>query len=109
MPYMNPLKLFTGCFQLIGKTVSSNDSNDKYVLEGIEKISNVLKSLVSNQADMKNQFESVAFIGAQVAEQITKVSTVVALQEKSQTKVASGGSKQRTLYNNVLATEFSKR
>jgi len=41
---------------------------------------------------MENRFESVAFTGAQVAKQITKVSTVVAQQEKSWAEVASGGS-----------------
>ena len=86
-------------------TVSSNDNNDKNVLEGIEKISIVVKSLVENMADMKNRFESVAFTGAQVAEQITKVSTMVVQQEKSWAEVAFGGSKKRTLDNNVLATE----
>ena len=70
-------------------TVSLNDNNDKNVLEGIERISIVVKSLVGNMADMKNRFESVAFTGAQVAEQITKVSTVVAQQEKSWAEVAS--------------------
>ena len=70
-------------------TVSSNDNNDKNVLEGIERISIVVKSLVGNMADMKNRFESVAFTGAQVAEQITKVSTVVVQQEKSWAEVAS--------------------
>ena len=42
-------------------TVSSNDNNDKNVLEGIERISIVVKSLVGDMADMKNRFESVAF------------------------------------------------
>ena len=59
--------------------------------------------------DMKNRLESVAFTGSQVAEQITKVSTVVAQQEKSWAAVASGGSKGRTLDNNVLATEVAKK
>ena len=45
-------------------TVSSNDNNDKNVLEGIERISIVVKSLVGNMADMKNQYESVASTGA---------------------------------------------
>ena len=48
-------------------TVCSNNRNNKNVLEGIEKISNVVKSLVGDMADMKNKFESVAFTGAQVA------------------------------------------
>ena len=47
--------------------MSSNDSNDKNVLEEIEKISNVVKPLVSDMAGMNNQFESVASTGAQVA------------------------------------------
>ena len=63
-------------------TVSSNDNNDKNVLEGIERISIVVKSLVGDKADMKNRFESVAFSGSQVPEEITKVSTVVLQQEK---------------------------
>ena len=90
-------------------TVSSNDNNDKNVLEGIERISIVVKSLVGDMADMKNRFESVTFTGAQVAEQITKVSTVVAQQEKSWAEVASGGSKGRNLDNNVLATEVARK
>ena len=90
-------------------TVSSNDSNDKNILEGIERIRNVVKSLVVDMAVMKIRFESVTFTGAQVAEQITKVSTVVAQQEKSWAKVASGGSKGRTIDNNVLATEVARK
>ena len=43
--------------------MSSNDNNDHDVLEGIEKISNVVKSLLGDMADMKNQFESVASTG----------------------------------------------
>ena len=77
--------------------MSSNDKNDKNVFEGIERISIVVKSLVGNMADMKNRFESVAFTGAQVAEQITKVSTVVEQQEKSWSEVASGGSKNMNM------------
>ena len=45
-----------------------------------------MKSLVSDMADMKKQFESVASTGAQVAKQITKVSTVAAQQETSWAK-----------------------
>ena len=52
-------------------------------------------------ADMKNQFESVAFTGPQVAKQITKVRTVVVQLKKSCAKVAFGSSKVRTLDNNV--------
>ena len=89
-------------------TMSSNDNNDKNFLEGIERISIVVKSLVGDMVDMKNRFESVAFTGARVAEQITKLSTVVAYQEKTGAEVGSGGSKGRTLGNNVLATEVTR-
>ena len=60
-------------------------------------------------ADMKNRFESVAFTGVQIAEHITKVSKVVAQQEKSWAEVARGGSKGRTIDNNVLATEVARK
>ena len=63
-------------------TVSSNDINDKNVLEGIDKHCGK-KSLVSNMADMKNQFKSVASTGDQITKQLTKVNTVVAQQGKS--------------------------
>ena len=66
-------------------------------MEGIERINNVVKLLIADMADMKNSFESVAFTEAKVIEQITKVSTVVAQQEKSLTEVASGSSKEMTL------------
>ena len=56
-------------------------------------------------ADMKIRLEYVAFTGTQVAEQNTKISTVVAQQEKLWAELASGGSKGRTLDNNVLAKE----
>ena len=56
-------------------------------------------------ADTKNQFEPVASTGTHVAEQITKVSTVVAQQEKSWAEIATGGFKGRTLDSNVLAKE----
>ena len=59
--------------------------------------------------DMKNRFESVAFAWALVAEQITKLITVVAEQEKTKAEVSSGGSKGRTLDNNVLATEVARK
>ena len=90
-------------------TMSSNDNNDKNFLEGIERISIVVKSLVGDMVDMKNRFESVAFTGARVAEQITKLSTVVAYQEKTGAEVGSGGSMGRTLGNNVLATEVARK
>ena len=90
-------------------TVSSNDNKDKNVLEVTERISIVVKSLVGNMADMKNRFESVAYTGAKVVEQIIKVGTVVAQQEKSWAEVASGGSKGRNLDNNVLATEVARK
>ena len=60
-------------------------------------------------ADRKDRFESVDFTGAQVTEQITKISTVVAKQEKSWTEAASGGSKGKTLHKNVLATEVASK
>ena len=63
--------------------MSLNDSNDKNVLKGVKKISNVVKSLVSDMADKKNKFKPVASTGVQITKQITKVSTVVAQQEKS--------------------------
>ena len=44
-------------------------------------------------AYMKNQFESMSLTSAQVAQQITKLSTVVAQQGKSWAEVVSGGSK----------------
>ena len=62
-------------------TVSSNDNNKKNVLEGTQRISNVVKSLVGDMAVMKSRFDSVAFTGSQVAEQIIKVSTVMAQQK----------------------------
>ena len=68
----------------------SNNSNNKDVLEGIEK---------------KQRRKIICdFYRGQVAEQIIKVSTV-----KSWAKVASGGSKGKTLDNNVLATEVAKK
>ena len=63
--------------------MSSNDSNDKNVLERTKRKSNVVKSLVSHMADIKNNFEYVAYSIAPVAKQITKVSTVVIQQDKS--------------------------
>ena len=90
-------------------TVSSNDSNDRNVLKGIEKISNVVKSVVSDMADMKNQFKSMASTAAQITKQITKVSTVVAQQEKPWAKVASRGLKGKTVDHNVLATEIARK
>ena len=45
-------------------TVSSNDNNDKIVLEGIERISLLVKSLLGHLADMMNRFRYVAFTGA---------------------------------------------
>ena len=90
-------------------TVSSNDNNDKKVLEGNERKSIFVNSLVVDIADMYNRFKSVAFKGAQVAEQITKVRTVVAQQEKSWAEVASGGSKGKTLDNNILAIEVTRK
>ena len=89
--------------------MSSNDNNDKNFSEGIERISIVLKSLVGDMANMENRFKSVAYTGDQVAEQIIKVSTVVGQQEKSWAAVASGGSKGRTLDNNVLATKVARK
>ena len=55
---------FKGGFKLGNnglKNVSSNVSNDNSVIERTEKTSNVLKSLVGEMADMKNEFEYVAF------------------------------------------------
>ena len=89
--------------------MSSNDIIDNDVLEKFERISIVVKSLVGNMADMKNRFEAMAFTGAQVAEQITKGSTVVAQQEKSWAEVASGVSKGMNLNNNVLTTEVLRK
>ena len=60
-------------------------------------------------ADMKNRFESVAFTGAHVAEQITKISTVVAQQGKWWAEVTSEGFKGRILDDNVLATVLTKK
>ena len=51
----------------------------------------------------------MAFIGAQVAEQITNVSTVVVQQENLWAEVASGSFKGRTLDNNVLATKVARK
>ena len=56
-------------------------------------------------ADMKNRFESVAVLGPEVIEQITKVSTVVTQQENLSAVLASRTSKGRSLDNIVLATE----
>ena len=89
-------------------TVYSNDNNNS-VLGGIDRINIFVKSLVSDLADMKSRFESVAVTEAQVAEQIKKVSTVVAQQEKLWAEVTSGGSKERILDNNVLATEVERK
>ena len=51
--------------------VSSNDKNQN-ISEGIERISNFVKSLVGETTDIKNQFESVASKGTQIAEHLTK-------------------------------------
>ena len=51
----------------------------------------------------------MASTGAKITKIITKVNTVVAQQEKSWAKVASRGSKGKTLDNNVLATEVAKK
>ena len=51
--------------------MSSNDKNQN-VSEGIENISKFVKPLVGDMNDIKNQFESVASTGAQIAEHITK-------------------------------------
>ena len=55
--------------------------------------------------DIKNHFKYVASTGAQVTKQITKVSTVVAQQEKHSAKVASRGFKRK----NVLATKVARK
>ena len=89
-------------------TVYSNDNNNS-VLGEIERINIFVKSPVSDLADMKSRFESVAVTEAQVAEQIKKVSTVVVQQEKLWAEVTSGGSKGKTLDNNVLATEVARK
>ena len=49
-------------------TVSSNNSNDKNILEGIEKSSNVVNQLL---AIWLTSIKSVASTGAQITEQIT--------------------------------------
>ena len=48
-PLLDIVNLISG-----STTVSSNDNNDKNVLEGIERISIVVKSLFGDMADMKN-------------------------------------------------------
>ena len=58
---------FKGDLELVNSgltTVSSNDNNDKIVLEGIERISLLVKSLLGHLADMMNRFRYVAFTGA---------------------------------------------
>ena len=67
------------------------------------------KSLVSDMADMKNQFKSVTSTGAKITKIITKVNTVVAQQKKSWAKVASKGSKGKTFDNNFSAIEVAKK
>ena len=89
--------------------MSSNGSYDKNVSKGIEKIINVVKSFVSNMAEIKNKFKSVASTLAQTTKQITKLTTVVEQPEKSWAKGASRDFKRKTLYNNVLATEVAKK
>ena len=44
--------------------MSFNHSNEKILLEGIEIITNIMKSLISDIVEMKNQFKSVASTGA---------------------------------------------